>query len=76
MIELLDSHAHVDGPEFDAHTVDFDVLAQRNRAYAEREAEELREFQRHALELEGEIHAACRLEAAHPEVGPRQEPVS
>jgi hypothetical protein len=29
----------VDGPEFDAHVVDFDVLAQRNRTYADREAE-------------------------------------
>src|SRR5262249_34422831 len=31
--------ACVDGPEFDAHTVDFDILAQRNRTYAGREAE-------------------------------------
>src|SRR5262249_9273679 len=42
--------ACVDGPEFDAHTVDFDILAQRNRAYAEREAEELRHFQAHPKE--------------------------
>ena len=42
--------ACVDGPEFDAHTVDFDILAQRNRTYADREAEELREFREHAEE--------------------------
>src|SRR5215831_2428935 len=42
--------ACVDGPEFDAHTVDFNILAQRNRTYAEREAEELRDFREHAQE--------------------------
>jgi ferredoxin--NADP+ reductase len=60
--------ACVDGPEFDAHTVDFDVLAQRNRTYAEREAEELRQFQEHAAECVREARASCRLEEAHPEV--------
>lgn len=65
--------ACVDGPEFDAHTVDFDVLIQRNRAYAAREAEELREFAGHAEEWAGEVRAACRLEAAHPEVRQAQE---
>jgi ferredoxin--NADP+ reductase len=29
--------ACVDGPEFDAHEVDFDELARRNRAYLEQE---------------------------------------
>jgi ferredoxin--NADP+ reductase len=29
--------ACVDGPEFDAHAVDFDELARRNRAYLEQE---------------------------------------
>src|SRR6516162_4015794 len=42
--------ACVDGPEFDAHTVDFEILAQRNRTYAEREAEELRDFREHEAE--------------------------
>jgi len=64
--------ACVDGPEFDAHTVDFDVLVQRNRMYAEREAEELREFREHAEECVQQARASCHLEAAHPEVGPRQ----
>ena len=36
--------ACVDGPEFDAHLVDFDELARRNRAYREMEAKVL---QRH-----------------------------
>jgi ferredoxin--NADP+ reductase len=60
--------ACVDGPEFDAHTVDFDVLAQRNRAYADREVEALREFRERADECVREVRESCRLEAAHPEV--------
>jgi ferredoxin--NADP+ reductase len=67
--------ACVDGPEFDAHTVDFDVLAQRNRAYAGREAEELRDFRAHAEEYVREVRESCRLEAAHPEVRHTREPV-
>jgi ferredoxin--NADP+ reductase len=60
--------ACVDGPEFDAHTVDFDILVQRNRTYLEREAEELRDFREHSAECLHEVREACRLEAAHPEV--------
>jgi ferredoxin--NADP+ reductase len=65
--------ACVDGPEFDAHTVDFDVLAQRNRTYAEQEAEELHDFNRHPEEWVREARASCQLEAAHPEVRATQE---
>jgi ferredoxin--NADP+ reductase len=65
--------ACVDGPEFDAHEVDFEVLAQRNRAYAEREAEELQQFQAAAPQCLSEVREACRLEAAHPEVRSSQE---
>jgi ferredoxin--NADP+ reductase len=60
--------ACVDGPEFDAHIVDFNILAQRNRTYAEREAEELREFREHPDQYLCEAREGCRLEAAHPEV--------
>ncbi len=60
--------ACVDGPEFDAHVVDFDILAQRNRAYGDREKEELRQFQEHPEQVLREVHESCRLEAAHPEV--------
>jgi ferredoxin--NADP+ reductase len=61
--------ACVDGPEFDAHTVDFDILAQRNRAYADREAQALHDFREHAEDYLHEARESCRLEAAHPEVG-------
>jgi ferredoxin--NADP+ reductase len=60
--------ACVDGPEFDAHTVDYDILVQRNRMYADREAEELQQFLEHADECVKEARESCRLEAAHPEV--------
>jgi ferredoxin--NADP+ reductase len=68
--------ACVDGPEFDAHTVNFDILAQRNRTYAQREAEELRDFQAHAEEQVRQVREGCRLEAAHPEVCHAEEPIA
>ena len=60
--------ACVDGPEFDAHTVDFNILVQRNRMYAEYEAEQLQEFHERADECVEEVRELCRLEAVHPEV--------
>jgi ferredoxin--NADP+ reductase len=62
--------ACVDGPEFDAHAVDFENLARRNRMYAAAEAEALREFQQHPDACVREAREGCRLEAAHPEVTP------
>ncbi len=67
--------ACVDGPEFDAHTVNFDILARRNRTYAGQEAESLREFREHAEEYVQEIRESCRLEAVHPEVRHLEEKV-
>jgi ferredoxin--NADP+ reductase len=45
--------ACVDGPEFDAHQVDFGVLMQRNRMYRDAEKESLERFQ-HACEGNGQ----------------------
>ncbi len=42
--------ACVDGPEFEAHEVDFSVLLQRNRMYRDPERKSLEEFQRAAKE--------------------------
>jgi ferredoxin--NADP+ reductase len=42
--------ACVDGPEFEAHEVDFSVLMQRNRMYREAERKSLEQFQRAAKE--------------------------
>ncbi len=67
--------ACVDGPEFDAHTVDFETLVRRNRTYSRQEAESLRQFCEHTKEYVQEIREACRLEAAHPEVRHVEEKV-
>ncbi|HEX8201727.1 MAG TPA: sulfide/dihydroorotate dehydrogenase-like FAD/NAD-binding protein [Isosphaeraceae bacterium] len=60
--------ACVDGPEFDAHTVDFDVLSQRNRLYAPAEAESLRQFQDDPEASLRQARGSCHLAARHPEL--------
>lgn len=55
--------ACVDGPEFDAHAVDFKTLAARNAMYREAEQRALAQFN---LEPP-EVHR-CRLTEAHPEL--------
>ena len=52
--------ACVDGPEFDAHAVDFTILAQRNRMYADVEKDELAEFTANPAE---HVHQ-CRMQHA------------
>lgn len=42
--------ACVDGPEFDASLVNFEVLMQRNAMYREKECESLKQFQEHKQE--------------------------
>ncbi len=45
--------ACVDGPEFDAHKIDFAVLVQRNSTYREQEQKSFTEFQKQACVAEG-----------------------
>ncbi|MGC8639579.1 MAG: sulfide/dihydroorotate dehydrogenase-like FAD/NAD-binding protein [Isosphaeraceae bacterium] len=60
--------ACVDGPEFDAHEVDFDLLVQRNRNYQQHESQALERFlENPEVDLE-RVHESCRLEEKHPEV--------
>jgi ferredoxin/flavodoxin---NADP+ reductase len=54
--------ACVDGPEFDAHEVDFRVLQQRNAAYRKEEQESLRAFLDGPGTLLSHLHGACRAE--------------
>jgi ferredoxin--NADP+ reductase len=66
--------ACVDGPEFDAHSVDFGILAQRNQAYRDRESEELREYaadpERWLKEVRAEMRAEMRTAAlTEPDAG-------
>ncbi len=60
--------ACVDGPEFDAHEVDFDLLVQRNRKYVKQEAEALQRFLEHPEQELERVRESCRLEQKHPEV--------
>ncbi len=60
--------ACVDGPEFDAHQVDYDLLAQRNRAYREMEQESLRRFEQHPDWDMQWVAEQCRLAERHPEI--------
>ncbi|MCO6043232.1 sulfide/dihydroorotate dehydrogenase-like FAD/NAD-binding protein [Aeoliella sp. ICT_H6.2] len=62
--------ACVDGPEFDAHEVDFKILSQRNKMYREREKRSLEEFEMAPQPELDRVHA-CHLQQEHPEVGPR-----
>jgi len=56
--------ACVDGPEFDAHAVDFKVLAARNAMYREAEQRSLTEYNARSPETH-----ECQLTRAHPELG-------
>ncbi len=51
--------ACVDGPEFDAHTVDFQVLMQRNAMYREAEQQSLEHFKAHKNQEVGRVRGAC-----------------
>jgi ferredoxin--NADP+ reductase len=61
--------ACVDGPEFDAHLVDFKVLISRNNMYREMELKSLEMMQNPPMQT---VHseAECKLMAAHPEIAP------
>jgi ferredoxin--NADP+ reductase len=65
--------ACVDGPEFDAHEVDFEVLARRNVMYRSAERRSLEAFlERPERDLE-DVHR-CRLEEKHEEVRALADP--
>jgi ferredoxin/flavodoxin---NADP+ reductase len=62
--------ACVDGPEFDAHEVDFTTLMQRNALYRKQERAALARIESDPAECEREL-GPCRLQQQHPEVGNR-----
>lgn len=49
--------ACVDGPEFDAHGVDFDELIFRNRSYRREEAQAVNELHAHTCRMEKQVEA-------------------
>ncbi len=65
--------ACVDGPEFDAHKVDFKVLVQRNKQYRDQEAKALDRFEASVAEDSASAQP-CRLQQKHAEVGPQHAP--
>ncbi len=60
--------ACVEGPEFDAHQVDFDILAQRNAMYRAAEREALERFNQHPQPDLDRVDHQCRLAERHPEL--------
>jgi ferredoxin--NADP+ reductase len=71
--------ACVDGPEFDAHEVDFQILMQRNSLYNQQENAALDRFLADPRRDFDQVRH-CHLQQAHPEVGPphgeEREPMS
>ena len=63
LVDNKSQFACVDGPEFDAHRVNFAVLVQRNGAYRSQEQQSLAEYQRalksHLKNTEAEGNGVC-----------------
>ena len=59
--------ACVDGPEFDAHQVDFETLIQRNSLYRGQEQQALDKFEQNADEQTTHARHSCRLSRMKPE---------
>ncbi len=57
--------ACVDGPEFDASLVNFEVLMQRNNMYRDRECESLKRFELNKAEEVAELRAELAAEEVH-----------
>ena len=60
--------ACVDGPEFDAHQIDFAVLTSRNSMYRDAERRALEEFNQHPPEQHVPGGPGCKLAEKNPEV--------
>ena len=73
LVDSRSQFACVDGPEFDAHRVDFEVLAQRNRMYREMEVASLAEFQEDPSRDYEIMRESCQL-AGEPAAAAAREP--
>jgi ferredoxin--NADP+ reductase len=58
VVDGKSAFACVDGPEFDAHGVDFQILSQRNAMYREQEQQALAEYREHQHSCEGACASA------------------
>lgn len=66
LVDGKSQFACVDGPEFDAHRIDFAVLVQRNAMYRAAEQKSMQDFERKREELLDRIHAEEEAECAMP----------
>ena len=57
LVDGKSEFACVDGPEFDAHRIDFAVLVQRNSMYRPLEQKSMEDFQREGTSLLKKVHA-------------------
>jgi len=64
LIDGKSEFACVDGPEFDAHRINFDVLVQRNAMYRAAEQKSFEDFQRERESLLAKVHAEQEAECA------------
>ena len=64
LIDGKSEFACVDGPEFDAHRIDFEVLVQRNAMYRAAEQKSMGDFQTAGSELIEKIHVRQASECA------------
>jgi len=66
LVDGKSQFACVDGPEFDAHQIDFGVLVQRNAMYRPAEQKSMEDFQRERESLLERIHGATAAECVLP----------
>ncbi len=71
LVDGKSQFACVDGPEFDAHHVDFDMLTKRNAMYRDAERTALEKFLQGSPGKEEPANHECRLEKKHPELSQR-----
>ncbi len=64
LIDGKSEFACVDGPEFDAHRIDFAVLVQRNAMYRAAEKRSFEDFERERESLLAKVHAEQEAECA------------
>jgi ferredoxin/flavodoxin---NADP+ reductase len=71
LVDGKSQFACVDGPEFDAHRVDFDMLTKRNATYRDAERTALEMFLQGSPRQDEPTDHQCRLEQKHPELSRR-----
>lgn len=76
IVDGKSAFACVDGPEFDAHQVDFQIMSQRNAMYREYEQQSMERF-RETREAQIEhVRDACRMKDAENEIAAAGEHVT